>query len=151
MATMIRELPKAMGFMGSDRFFELNEETRNQLNFSPVAETAIRFAMATTPSKSDGVNEKIVNTRPMVIATTYPRRTLEAISGMWETSAAEAAEYVETIYFGGSLESKPKQIERVDAIIDVVDSGATLAANDLLVVRDRLGEVELGAVWRNDA
>ena len=101
MAALLRELPGSVGFMGSDRYDELDDEDREAIIFEPIATPPIRYAAA----------------------------------------------YVEPLYFGGSLESKPIQIPRVDGILDVVNTGASIDANRLTIVRDNLGLVSLGAVW----
>lgn len=151
MAGLIQELPNSIGFMGSDRYEELDEATQERIRFCPVVSTAIRFAIATTTPKAETLRSKLVRIEPLVIATTYPNKAVNVVAEMWDVATQEAEEYVEPLYFGGSLESKPKQIPRVDGVFDIIDSGATVRANNLTIVADNLGSVTLGAVWRNDA
>lgn len=151
MAGLIQELPNSIGFMGSDRYEELDKATQEQIRFCPVASTAIRFAIATTAPKVESLEDKLARIEPLVIATTYPNKAVSVVAELWDVAVEEAEEYVEPLYFGGSLESKPRQIPRVDGVFDIIDSGATVRANNLTVVADNLGSVTLGAVWRSDA
>ncbi len=148
MVGLLEEQPDAIGFMGSDRYNELSDVTKSWLRFYPVATTEIRFAAATIQEKASATSSKLDRVEPLVIATTYPNQAVSAIAELWQTEPEESAALVEPVYFGGSLESKPRQIPRVDAIFDVVDTGRTMAANDLVIVADNLGSVTLGAVWR---
>jgi ATP phosphoribosyltransferase len=148
MVALLEEQPDAVGFMGSDRYNELSEDTRAWLQFYPIAETAIRFAAATIPEKVSAASAKFEKEEPLVIATTYPNQAVAAIADLWQADLEETAAMVEPVYFGGSLESKPRQIPRVDAIFDVVDTGQTMRANNLIIVADQLGTLSVGAVWR---
>lgn len=148
MATMLRECPRSMGFMGSDRYYELDEDIQEWIRFMTVADTAIRFAMATVNEKVESTLAKLERPQELVIATTYPRKAVAAVAELWQVDAAEASSFVEPVYLGGSLESKPRQVARVDAILDVVDTGRTIVANELTVVADDLGTIDVGAVWR---
>lgn len=150
MPTLLEECPGAVGFMGSDRYDELDEDVRRRMEFYPVAQTAIRFAMATTKSKVERLKSKLERPEPLVIATSYPRRAQAAIAQKRPTYVSFVAPPIEAIVFGGSIESKPEQIERVDGIFDIVDTGNTIRANDLQFVADNMGKVALGAVWRRD-
>lgn len=151
MATMLRELPTAVGFMGKDRYDELSAETRAWLWFYPLVRTAIHFVLATNEPKVERLTTKLERVKPLVIATSYPNATIAAIADIWEASTEEAAALVEPLYFGGSVESKPVQIPRVDGIFDLVDTGATLEAQQLKIVRRNLGTMVVGAVWNNNA
>lgn len=150
MAAMLRELPNGIGFMGSDRYDELDEDVQRELTFTPILETAIRFALATSEPKVERLTTKLARVEPLVIATSYKRRTIATIAGMWGMSLAETAEFVEPVYFGGSIESKPALIPRVDGVFDIISSGVTAAVNRLTIVADNLGTMSLGAVWRSD-
>jgi ATP phosphoribosyltransferase len=151
MVGLLRELPGSIGFMGSDRYDELEDSDREAVAFTPILATLIRFAVATCEEKAERIAAKLERVEPLVVATTYRKKTVAVIADIWRTTPEEAATYVETLYFGGSIESKPKQIPRVDGVLDIIDSGATMAANKLTIVRDNLGTVSVGAVWsRND-
>ena len=148
MVGLLEEQPDAIGFMGSDRYNELSGDIKTWLRFYPIADTAIRFAAATIPEKVSATSAKLEREEPLVIATTYPNQAVTAIANLWQADSEEAAALVEPVYFGGSLESKPRQISRIDAIFDVVDTGRTMQANNLTIVADDLGTLSVGAVWR---
>jgi ATP phosphoribosyltransferase len=150
MAAMLWELPNGLGFMGSDRYDELDDTVRNWLAFTPIVSTAIRFAVATSEPKAERMAAKLERAQPLVIATSYKKKTVATIADMWDMGLAETAELVEPLYFGGSIESKPDLIPRVDGVLDIIDRGTTMAANRLTVIADNLGTVSVGAVWRSD-
>lgn len=150
MAAMLWELPNGLGFMGSDRYDELDDDTQSWLTFTPIVSTAIRFALATCEAKVVHLTTKLARVEPLVIATSYQKKTMTTIANIWGASLAETAELVEPLYFGGSIESKPALIPRVDGIFDIIDSGATTTANRLTIIADNLGTMSLGAVWRSD-
>jgi ATP phosphoribosyltransferase len=145
MDTLLDEFPDAIGFMGSDRFNELDEATRQRLEFCPVDETGIRFVMATTQNKAPALVSKLLCPQPVVLATSYRQQAKMAVEAM----CGPAGPIVDTLYLGGSVEAAPRTIDRVDAIFDVVDTGSTIAAENLTIVADNLGVLTLGAVWRN--
>lgn len=148
MVAMLQECPNAVGFMGSDRYNELGEEVQAEVEFCPVVQTAIRFALATCVSKQEIVIEKIELGEPLVVATSYPRAASQALADIYGVKPEKTGEIVETVEFGGGLESKPVLIPRIDAFFDVVDSGRTLIANRCRILFDDLGRLTVGAVWR---
>jgi ATP phosphoribosyltransferase len=147
MVAILRELPNGLGFMGSDRYEELEDSVQGWLRFMPISATAIRFAVATSEAKAERLETKLERGSPLVIATSYPKKTVATIADIWGTTPEQASPLVEPLYFGGSIESKPAQIPRVDGILDIIDSGATAAANRLTIIADNLGTMSLGAVW----
>jgi ATP phosphoribosyltransferase len=150
MAAMLWELPNGLGFMGSDRYDELDEDVQSWLAFAPIVSTAIRFAVATSEAKAERMATKLARVEPLVIATSYAKKTVATLADMWDMDPTEAADLVEPLYFGGSIESKPDLIPRVDGVLDIIDQGTTMAANRLTIIADNLGTVSVGAVWRSD-
>lgn len=146
MDTLLDEFPAAVGFMGSDRYSEFDRDIQQRLAFCPIAETGIRYALATTQDKEPILTNKLLCPQPLVIATSYKRAAIRAINAL----RGPGGPLVETVGLGGSVEAAPQMIPRVDAIFDVVDTGNTIAANDLTIVADDLGQLLLGAVWRRD-
>lgn len=133
---MLKECPRAIGFMGSDRYGELDDAEQEWLRFVPLAETAIRFALATSENKVARLANKQSSGESIVVATSYPK----AVDRQFGALAIP-------LVLGGSLESKPQLIGRVDAIYDVVHTGNTIRANNLKIVMDNLGSVTVGAVY----
>ncbi|HVX56193.1 MAG TPA: hypothetical protein VHA37_00540 [Candidatus Saccharimonadales bacterium] len=146
MEAWLEEFPGAVGFMGSDRFEELSSESRERLEFCPVDKTDIRFALATTEAKAPVLVNKLLCPQPIVLATSYRRQAKLAVEAM----CGPAGPLVDIFYLGGSVEPAPAKAPRVDAVFDVVDTGRTMATENLVIVADNLDALTLGAVWRND-
>jgi len=133
--------PDTIGFFGSDTFGELDENQSSQLEFEPVIQTEIRFALGGLSTEVKRIRQVISSGGDLVIATSYPRqaRRIANTLGFYLSDVIE---------LGGSVEAAPYILREVDAIIDVVDSGQTLKENNLSVVADNLGKLAIGAIWR---
>lgn len=141
-AALIRR-PDAIGFLGNDTFNEISQEQQDQLEFVPAIATDIRFALSALEKQAKLVSQTIAAGGELTIATSYPNRTRYIADKL----GFQVREIVE---LGGSVEAAPYVLEQVDAIIDVVDSGRTLKENKLSIIVDNLGQLAIGAIWKND-
>ena len=130
-----------IGFMGSDTYGELSPEDRAEVLFRPLADTALRFTLASPVSKARITQEKIDKGEELNIVTSYPRAT----EGFSDKLGAKLR-IVSVL--GGSVEIAPVLFDDVDAVIDITETGATLEQNDMKIVVDNLGAISVGAVWR---
>lgn len=136
-----------LGFMGSDRFQEMRQESRLSIGFLAVTQTDTRFALATTEEKAADLREKVAGSSPLVIATTYPKAAKAAIRKIQDSQPKEGYSRVSTFDINGSVEAAPRVFKRVDAVFDLVETGETMAANGLTPIYDNLGQLTVGAVW----
>lgn len=120
-AELLRQEKLDAAFIGSDLLVEagaVNDVTcliDTQLH-------PVRLCFAAPHSSADAVQQAVTNKRAMTVATKYPVRVRE-----WAESLRYSALTVFPV--GGKVEAFAGRF--TDAIVDIVDSGRTLAANGL--------------------
>ncbi len=124
-----------VGFCGSDVFNEglLSGEYR-PLGFKAVANAGCELVLAKEPAR-------VEKQEPLTIATSYP------LSALYYC-AKVGYEVVGVEQFGGGIEGKIKD-GKYNAVFDIKEKGATLAANELEVVTS-FGKVTTGLVFRKE-
>ena len=132
---------KRIGFMGSDTYEELDQKTKCQMTYLPIAETALRFTLATSLDGAEDLRRKIGAREPISVATSYSRAACRF-------SEVIGTEVLVRTVMGGSIEAAPKLFGGLDGVIDLTDSGETLRQNGMEIVVDNLEQVTIGAVWR---
>lgn len=126
--------------MGSDVFSELSLTLQKAMATQCIALTSLRFVLATNAQDLGRIETKVAQGTAINIATSNPRCAkqcaLKLGCGLNTVTAP-----------GGSVEIAPLLDSRVEAIVDLADSGNTLTENGLVIVRDNLLPVKLMAVW----
>ncbi len=141
--TLLRESDRPqIGFIGSDSFGELTDRAQASLNFRPLADMAVRFALASPKGNCKNVQKKLELGDTINVATSYPRATKSFVGQIGVPFKIVTSPR-------GSIEALPFVRNDVDAVIDLVKSGDTLRANGLNIVADNLGKVAIGAVWKS--
>jgi ATP phosphoribosyltransferase len=120
--------------MGSDKYGEI-ADTKN-LQFEPAGKLACRFAFA-RPANMEKPLRAVTR-----VATSYPR-------ALQRFAAEQALEDYEIVRRPGKVEGAVAQ-GLADAIFDIVETGDSLRANGLVIVKESV-PLELGGFWRADA
>jgi ATP phosphoribosyltransferase len=145
MATCLERRPDGMGFIGTDNLGEMPEEERTGFAFLGITDIDGRFALLTTKEKIGTLESKLERAEPVQIATTYPQGARVAVGGLM-LRIPGANLRVDTLDIDGSIEAAPSTFPEVDGIYDIVETGRTAEENGVLVVRDNLAGVTLGAI-----
>lgn len=132
-----------IGFMGSDTYQELTDKAQVGLNFKPLADIAVRFALACPSGNVEAVQKKIEQGETINVATSYPRTTKSFVAQLGSPLRVVASPR-------GSVEAMPFVRSDIEAVVDLVKSGDTLRANGQEIVVDDLGRVAIGAIWKSD-
>ncbi|HTB49068.1 MAG TPA: hypothetical protein VK712_03225 [Verrucomicrobiae bacterium] len=133
----------SLGFMGSDKFNELDSRTQEQLQFAPLIQTNIEFILATLSPRASRLDGQIASGEDLTIATTYPKKS------RW-VAAKLGCGIREIVPLNGAVESVQLDDPSIDGIVEVMDSGDTLRDNSLSIVVRDLGFVAIGAVWKRE-
>jgi len=132
---------KSLGFLGSDTYEQFPEQVKAGLTFEEIGVNGVRFAFAARRDRLEEVRTKMARGDTLNIVTSYPATSRECAGTL-----GSAVRIVATP--GGSVEVAPTLMPEIDGVIDLVDSGNTLLANGLEIVRDNLQSVRLGTVWK---
>ena len=126
-----------IAFMGSDNVAEIPDDERAGLSYQPVALNGARFALQV---RSDRLEEFTEDTL-LRVATSYPSVARNALP-------RTGRPFVIDLVVGGSVEAMPYIDPSINAVVDVVNKGDTMRANNLAILEDNLECVQIGAVWR---
>lgn len=130
----------SLGFLGSDTFQQLPEQTQQGLSFEQIGVNGVRFAFAVRRDKLEAVRSKLGQGTTVNVVTSYPITARESAGLLGSPVRIVGSP-------GGSVEAAPTLMPDTDGIIDIVDSGSTLRANGLEIVTE-LQPVALGALWQ---
>lgn len=128
--------------MGSDTYGELDPRTQNNIAYTEIATTGMRFALAARTERAGEIAAKIQRGETLDIATSNPRAAKRCVGAL----GGSPLRIVTTM--GGAVETAPYLMPDIDGIFDLAVSGKTIAANGLKIVADNLLSVSLGAVWQ---
>ncbi len=112
--------------------------------YRTVAQTGLRVALLAPSVRATQVQEKLASGETLQVATSYPRAAKRSSGAL-----GCAVRVMATL--GGSVEAAPKVYPDIDGVVDIVKSGETARQNCLIVARDDLQPVTLGAVWRESS
>ncbi len=133
----------AFALLGSDTIDEYQPLDISAETLEPVAR--LRFALAATAKNAGSVMKRIATGDRLRIGTSYPRTAATVLGRVGVTLSMD-----ETTIVCGGVESLPWQTELgVDAIFELVQSGASLQQNGLVIVADSLQSVELLKVTKD--
>lgn len=141
MATLLAEMPSAVGFLGSDTYGELPDVLRQSIVFREIAATAIRYALA-CPEGNAKMFANLLSTGGRITVATSYSNALSRIAQQKDWCLDRV------IPVGGSVEACANVLPEVDAIFDLVDTGNSLKDNGLAIVADNLGKLALGMAWQ---
>lgn len=147
MAACLDRRPEGMGFIGTDNLGEMPEEERAGFAFLEVTDIDGRFALLTTEEKVEPLANKLGQAESVQIATTYPQGARVAVGGLMARFPG-AEPRVNTLDIDGSIEAAPTIFPEVDGVYDIVETGRTAEENGVVIVRDNLAGVTLGAIAR---
>jgi phosphoribosyl-ATP pyrophosphohydrolase len=136
--------PDRIGFIGSDTFDELTDSAQDGLVYRTIAQTGLRVALLAPSVRATRVQEKLASGETLQVATSYPRAAKRSSGAL-----GCAIRVLATL--GGSVEAAPKIYPGIDGVVDIVKTGETARQNCLVVARDDLQPVTLGAVWRESS
>lgn len=148
-AVLSLRLPDVLGgIAGSDSFLEQSGvvDPGTEVPVYRMGERRPRIAVAATQSfiEANGGAATLIDLSRKMITTTLPamtRNTFEEIGMKTETfpentNKGEKTNTVTIFPVGGKTEALPLLSDACPAVLDVVDSGDTLAANGLEVIKD---------------
>ena len=140
------------GIAGSDSFLEQTGEVYPGIEVPVYPDRRPRIAIAATKEflEEQGGTASLTDLAGKMITTTLPNMTRSAFEqiGMGTVTfpASEENAHAVTIFpVGGKTEALPLMSSSCPAVLDVVDSGGTLVANGLEVIKD-LHEVSVRLV-----
>jgi ATP phosphoribosyltransferase len=143
---LLEEAGPSFGLIGSDVLTEQELDCCDRLAGEEVAAIdGLRFALAARPDKVQSVRDKLDNGQPVIVGTAYPRivKTIAETQGL-------SLEVGKTA--GGQIESLANRLrDRLDGIVDIVDTGKSLREQNLRIVADNLLPVSLYGIWTSDA
>lgn len=132
--------PKAVAFLGSNNIDEEPRDIAERFTFMPLIATSIRFALATKRGRRKEISGRVNQSDGLIIATSYPARA---------NIVAEELGFgiKETVILGGAVEAAMDDDPRIDAIVEIVETGDSLTDSEMAIVADGLGEIAIGAMW----
>jgi ATP phosphoribosyltransferase len=142
---LLDEPGTSFGLVGSDAYIEQQPRWEGRLASEEVAVIdGLRFALAARPDKLDIVNDKLAGNKPLAVGTSYPRIVSLVVERQGlPLQVAKVA--------GGQVERLANRLrDRLDAIVDIVDTGASLREQNLRIVADDLFPVSLYGIWPAD-
>lgn len=128
------------GLAGSDVLREVPRSDIDTQYAAPIR--GLRFALATSVQKADSALDKLANQEPLIIGSSYPNTARRTMGRLVLVSSRGVQ--------GGGIESLPDQYKEIDAIFELVRSGDSLRANNLVVIEDYIETVSLMTVVKKN-
>ena len=130
---------ESIGIVGSDRLDECGSQLKREVIEPIVNERAQILRFALIALQSDRVKSKLSYGEPLKLLTSYPNTAKDLLGGLAG----------QVVYVSGGIEAEliDRSNEDLDGAIELVQSGASVRANNLTIVEDYLRQVNLIKVW----